>query len=160
MNIGMVCYASVGGSGVVATELGRALALRGHRIHLISSEPPFRWRDGVPGLFFDQVQVPTYPLFREPQYLLALTNTIARVAEKERLDIVHAHYAVPHATAAYLARQMLDLSPGRTHRTVTTLHGTDITLVGSDPSYRRVVAFSIDQSDGVTAVSQSLRADT
>ena len=160
MNIGMVCYASVGGSGVVATELGRALALRGHRIHLISSEPPFRWRDGVPGLFFDQVQVPPYPLFREPQYLLALTNTIARVAEKERLDLVHAHYAVPHATAAYLARQMLDLSPGRTPRTVTTLHGTDITLVGSDPSYRRVVAFSIEQSDGVTAVSQSLRADT
>jgi N-acetyl-alpha-D-glucosaminyl L-malate synthase BshA len=160
MNVGIVCYASVGGSGVVATELGRALALRGHRIHLISSEAPFRWRDGVPGLFFDQVQVPPYPLFREPQYLLALTNTIARVAEKERLDLVHAHYAVPHATAAYLARQMLDLSPGLTPRTVTTLHGTDITLVGSDPSYRRVVAFSIEQSDGVTAVSESLRADT
>src|SRR5260221_1340367 len=160
MNIGMVCYASVGGSGVVATELGHALAQRGHRIHVISSEPPFRWRDGVPGLFFEQVQVPPYPLFREPQYLLALTNTIARVADKEQLDLVHAHYAVPHATAAYLARQMLDFSPGRTPRTVTTLHGTDITLVGSDPSYRRVVAFSIEQSDGVTAVSRSLRADT
>jgi L-malate glycosyltransferase len=160
MNVGMVCYASVGGSGVVATELGRALAGRGHRIHLISSEPPFRWRDGVPGLSFEQVQVPPYPLFREPQYLLALTNTIARVAEKEQLDIVHAHYAVPHATAAYLARQMLDVSPGRTPRTITTLHGTDITLVGSDPSYRRVVAFSIERSDGVTAVSRSLRADT
>jgi L-malate glycosyltransferase len=160
MNIGMVCYASVGGSGVVATALGRALAQRGHRIHLISSEPPFRWRDGVPGLSFEKVQVPPYPLFREPQYLLALTNTIARVAEKEQLDIVHAHYAVPHATAAYLARQMLDVSPGRTPRTVTTLHGTDITLVGSDPSYRRVVAFSIERSDAVTAVSRSLRADT
>jgi len=160
MNIGMVCYASVGGSGVVATELGRALAERGHRIHVISSEPPFRWRDGVPGLFFEKVQVPPYPLFREPQYLLALTNTIVRVAEREQLDVVHAHYAVPHATAAYLARQMLDLSPGRSPRTVTTLHGTDITLVGSDPSYRRVVAFSIERSDGVTAVSHSLRADT
>jgi N-acetyl-alpha-D-glucosaminyl L-malate synthase BshA len=160
MKIGMVCYASVGGSGVVATALGRALAERGHHIHLISSEPPFRWRAGVAGFFFEPVQVPPYPLFREPQYLLALTNTIARVAEREELDLVHAHYAVPHATAAYLARQMLDLSPGRTPRTVTTLHGTDITLVGSDPSYRRVVAFSIERSDGVTAVSHSLRADT
>ena len=102
MNIGMVCYASVGGSGVVATELGRALAERGHRIHVISSEPPFRWRDGLAGLSFVKVDVPPYPLFREPQYLLALTNTIARVAE-EQLDLVHAHYAVPHATAAYLA---------------------------------------------------------
>lgn len=160
INIGMVCYASVGGSGVVATELGRALAERGHRIHLISSEPPFRWRDGVPGLSFVKVEVPPYPLFREPQYLLALTNTIVRVAERERLDLVHAHYAVPHATAAYLAQQMLEMSPGRTPRTVTTLHGTDITLVGSDPSYRRVVAFSIERSDAVTTVSRSLRADT
>jgi len=160
MNIGMVCYASVGGSGVVATELAHALALRGHRIHLISSEPPFRLREGLPGLFFERVEIPPYPLFREPQYLLALTNSIARVAERERLDIIHAHYAVPHATAAYLARQMLDGSPGRPPRTVTTLHGTDITLMGSDPSYRRVVAFSIERSDGVTAVSQSLRADT
>jgi L-malate glycosyltransferase len=160
MNIGMVCYASVGGSGVVATELAYALAQRGHRIHVISTEPPFRLREGVPGLFFDQVEVPAYPLFREPQYLLALTNSLARVAEQERLDIIHAHYAVPHATAAYLARQMLDASPGRTPKTVTTLHGTDITLIGSDPSYRRVVAFSIERSDGVTAVSHSLREDT
>jgi L-malate glycosyltransferase len=160
MKVGMVCYASVGGSGVVATELAYALAVRGHRIHVISSEPPFRLREGVPGLFFDRVDVPPYPLFREPQYLLALTNAIAHVAEEERLDIIHAHYAVPHATAAYLARQMLDDAPGRTPRTVTTLHGTDITLIGSDPSYRRVVAFSIERSDGVTAVSQSLRADT
>jgi N-acetyl-alpha-D-glucosaminyl L-malate synthase BshA len=109
--------------------------------------------------------VPPYPLFREPQYLLALTNTIARVAEQHRLDIVHAHYAVPHATAAYLADQMLmrSIAPDRRNgspRTVTTLHGTDITLVGSDPSYRRVVAFSIEQSHGVTAVSHSLKADT
>src|SRR5258708_39427271 len=156
----MVFYASVGGSGVVVTALGRGLGERGPHFHLISGEPPFRWRAGVPGFFFEPVQVPPYPLVREPQYLLALTNTIARVADKEQLDLVHAHYAVPHATAAYLARQMLDFSPGRTPRTVTTLHGTDITLVGSDPSYRRVVAFSIEQSDGVTAVSRSLRADT
>jgi N-acetyl-alpha-D-glucosaminyl L-malate synthase BshA len=161
MNIGMVCYASVGGSGVVATELAHALAVRGHCVHLISSEPPFRWRSGAPGLSFVPVTVPPYPLFREPQYLLALSNTIARVAEERRLDIVHAHYAVPHATAAYLADQLLASTRAVvTPRTVTTLHGTDITLVGSDPSYARVVAFSIERSHGVTAVSRSLKADT
>jgi L-malate glycosyltransferase len=160
MNIGMVCYASVGGSGVVATELAYALALRGHQIHVISAERPFRWRSGIPGLSFERVDVPPYPLFREPQYLLALTTAIARVTEDRRLDLVHAHYAVPHATAAYLARHVLEASGGRAPRTVTTLHGTDITLVGSDPSYARVVAFSIDQSDAVTAVSNSLKADT
>jgi L-malate glycosyltransferase len=164
MNIGMVCYASVGGSGVVATELAHALAVRGHHVHLISSEPPFRWRSGVPGLTFVPVDVPPYPLFREPQYLLALATTIARVGEERRLDVVHAHYAVPHATAAYLADQMLATSqgsgPAAAPRTVTTLHGTDITLVGSDPSYARVVAFSIEHSHGVTAVSHSLKADT
>jgi L-malate glycosyltransferase len=160
VNIGMVCYASVGGSGVVATELAHALALRGHQVHVISSDPPFRWRPGVPGLFFERVEVPPYPLFREPQYLLALANTIARVAEERRLDVVHAHYAVPHATAAYLADQMLAGGHLPAPRTVTTLHGTDITLVGSDPSYARVVAFSIEQSHGVTTVSRSLKADT
>lgn len=161
MKIGMVCYASVGGSGVVATELAQALAERGHQVHLISSEPPFRLRDGVAGLTFEPVLVPPYPLFREPQYLLALANTIARVAERHQLDIVHAHYAVPHATAAYLADRILESAPSFTPpRTVTTLHGTDITLVGSDPSYARVVAFSIEQSHAVTAVSDSLRADT
>ena len=156
----MVCYASVGGSGVVATELAHALALRGHQIHIISSDPPFRWRSGVPGLFFERVEVPPYPLFREPQYLLALANTIARVAEQRRLDIVHAHYAVPHATASYLADQMLAAGAVMAPRTMTTLHGTDITLVGSDPSYARVVAFSIERSHGVTAVSRSLKANT
>jgi N-acetyl-alpha-D-glucosaminyl L-malate synthase BshA len=161
MKIGMVCYASVGGSGVVATELAHALAERGHGVHLISSEPPFRWRDGVAGLSFEPVLVPPYPLFSEPQYLLALATTIARVAEDRQLDIVHAHYAVPHATAAYLADQILSSTPSCTiPRTVTTLHGTDITLVGSDPSYTRVVAFSIERSHAVTAVSESLRADT
>jgi L-malate glycosyltransferase len=166
MNIGIVCYASVGGSGVVATELAHALALRGHRVHLISSDLPFRWRSGIPDLSFERVETPTYPLFREPQYLLALTNTIVRVARRRRLDIVHAHYAVPHATAAYLADQILSgpgagsEQSGAPPRTVTTLHGTDITLVGSDPSYAQVVAFSIEQSHGVTAVSQSLKQDT
>ena len=107
MRIGIVCYASLGGSGVVATELAHALALRGHEVHLISSDEPFRWRAGVPGLSFERVEIPRYPLFREPQYLLALTNTIVRVSRERRLDLVHAHYAVPHATAAYLARQIL-----------------------------------------------------
>lgn len=161
MNVGMVCYASVGGSGVVATELGRALARRGHHVHLISHDPPFRWRAGEPRFSFEPVTVPPYPLFLEPQYLLAMVNTIVRVARERQLDIVHAHYAVPHATAAYLADQMLLAAPGGAMpRTVTTLHGTDITLVGSDPSYSSVVAFSIEQSHGVTAVSDSLARDT
>ena len=160
MRIGIVCYASVGGSGVVATELAHALSLRDHQVTLLSSERPFRWRDGLPGLRFERVDTPAYPLFREPQYLLALANAIVRVACEHRLDLVHAHYAVPHATAAYLADQILRKEAGGGVRTVTTLHGTDITLVGSDPSYTRAVAFSIDQSDAVTAVSESLRRDT
>jgi N-acetyl-alpha-D-glucosaminyl L-malate synthase BshA len=161
MKIGIVCYASVGGSGVVATELALALASRGHEVRLISSELPFRWRDGIPNLHFERVRTPAYPLFREPQYLLALTSTIVRVACDHDLDIVHAHYAVPHATAAYLGEQILTSQLGESSlRTVTTLHGTDITLVGADPSYRSVVAFSIEQSHGVTAVSESLRQNT
>ena len=157
----MVCYASLGGSGVVATELARALALRGHDVHVISSERPFRWWEDVPGLTLHPVPVPSYPLFREPQYLLAVANAIARVADAHHLDVVHAHYAVPHATAAYLADEMLAAAPQSVKpRTVTTLHGTDITLVGSDDSYARVVGFSIERSDVVTAVSQSLKADT
>ena len=161
MKIGIVCYASLGGSGVVATELAHALAQRGHEVHLISSDEPFRWRAGVPGLTFERVDTPSYPLFREPQYLLALTNAIVRISRDRQLDIVHAHYAVPHATAAYLAGQILaDERYPSPPRMVTTLHGTDITYVGSDPSYTRVVAFSIEQSHAVTAVSSSLRSDT
>jgi N-acetyl-alpha-D-glucosaminyl L-malate synthase BshA len=160
MKIGIVCYASVGGSGVVATELAQALAVRGHEIHLISAELPFRWRWATKGLTFERVEVPSYPLFREPQYLLALTNTIVRVARRRQLDLIHAHYAVPHATAAYLAHKVLSTDDTRPPRTVTTLHGTDITLVGSDPSYADVVAFSIEASDGITAVSESLKRDT
>jgi N-acetyl-alpha-D-glucosaminyl L-malate synthase BshA len=161
MRIGIVCYASVGGSGVVATELAHALAVRGHEVHLVSSELPFRWRSSVPGLSFERVLTPAYPLFREPQYLLALTNTLVRVSRERHLDILHAHYAVPHATAAYLAHQILSSDPVcPVPRTVTTLHGTDITLIGGDPSYARVVTFSIEQSHGVTAVSSSLKRDT
>ena len=161
MNIGIVCYASVGGSGIVATELGKALALRGHQVHFISTETPFRLGDFQEGLSFHQVLTPTYPLFREPQYLLSLANRIVQVARESSLDIIHAHYAVPHATAAFLSRQVLaSTGPAPPPRVVTTLHGTDITLVGSDPSYSEIVAFSIEQSDRVTAVSESLRAST
>ena len=159
MNIGIVCYASVGGSGIVATELGKALARRDHQVHFISTETPFRLGEFQAGLAFHQVLTPTYPLFREPQYLLSLSNKIVQVAREFSLDIIHAHYAVPHATAAFLSRQVL-ASSGAAPRVVTTLHGTDITLVGNDPSYSQIVAFSIDQSDRVTAVSDSLRTAT
>lgn len=161
MNVGIVCYASVGGSGVVATELGKALAVRGHQVHFISTETPFRLGEFQAGLSFHQVLTPTYPLFREPQYLLSLSNRIVQVAREFDLDIIHAHYAVPHATAAFLSRQVLaGAGGGKVPRVVTTLHGTDITLIGNDASYSQIVAFSIDQSDEVTAVSRSLRQTT
>ncbi len=163
MNIGITCYASVGGSGVVASELARCLADRGHRTHVISSDTPFRLRDSDSNVRFHRVEPPGYPVFREPQYLLALANRLVQVARAHRLDIIHAHYAIPHAAAAYLARQILASGPGGAKTvpcTITTLHGTDVTILGSDPSYRETVAFCIDQSDAVTAVSASLRADT
>jgi N-acetyl-alpha-D-glucosaminyl L-malate synthase BshA len=161
MNVGIICYASVGGSGVVATELGRALAARGHRVHVISTEIPFRPGVFQAGLSFHQVLTPTYPLFREPQYMLSLANKVVQVAREFHLDIIHAHYAVPHATAALLARQVLESTrDAPAPRLVATLHGTDITLVGNDPSYSEIVAYSIEQSDVVTAVSESLRAST
>lgn len=160
LHVAILCYASVGGSGVVATELAQALAVGGHRVHVVSRERPFRWRSDIPGLSFVRVEMPTYPLFREPQYLLGLTNSIVRLSREHPIDIIHAHYAVPHATAAYLAREMLDRGPAGRPRTITTLHGTDITLVGSDPGYESVVAFSIERSDGVTTVSQALKQDT
>jgi len=159
MNIGIVCYASVGGSGVVASELARCLADRGHRTHIISSDTPFRLRDSDSNVRFHRVETPGYPVFREPQYLLALTNRLVQVSRAHQLDIIHAHYAIPHAAAAYLARQIL-AGAGRGPRTITTLHGTDVTILGADPSYRETVAFCIDQSDAVTAVSASLRDDT
>ena len=160
MNIGIICYASVGGSGIVATELGKALAQRGHQVHVISTEMPFRLGEFQAGLSFHQVLTPTYPLFREPQYLLSLSNKVVQVAREFSLDVIHAHYAIPHATAGFLSRQVVGAHGGKAPRVVTTLHGTDITLVGSDPSYSEIVAFSIDQSDLVTAVSRSLRAST
>jgi N-acetyl-alpha-D-glucosaminyl L-malate synthase BshA len=161
VNVGIICYASVGGSGVVATELAKALASRGHEVHLISTDLPFRLGECHAGLRFHQVETPTYPLFREPQYILSLANTVVQVARAHALDIIHAHYAVPHATAAFLAREVLRSAvTSQVPRVVTTLHGTDITLVGNDPSYSQIVAFSIDQSDAVTAVSESLRAST
>jgi L-malate glycosyltransferase len=161
VRIGIICYASVGGSGIVATELGKALADRGHDVHVVSADVPFRLGEFHPGLSFHQVHTPSYPLFREPQYVLSLANKVVHVARDFRLDLIHAHYAIPHATAALLAQQVLastgDEPPPRV---VTTLHGTDITLVGSDPSYSEIVAHSIEQSDGVTAVSDSLRMAT
>jgi L-malate glycosyltransferase len=161
MNIGLLCYASIGGSGIVATELGKALADRGHDVHFISTDLPFRLTEFHPGLSFHQVQTPSYPLFREPQYMLSLANRLVQVAREYRLTVVHAHYAVPHATVALLARQVLASGgSGRPPKVMTTLHGTDITLVGSDPSYSEIVAYSIEQSDGVTAVSESLAAAT
>jgi N-acetyl-alpha-D-glucosaminyl L-malate synthase BshA len=160
MNIGIICYASVGGSGIVATELGKALAQRGHQVHIISTEMPFRLGEFQAGLSFHQVLTPTYPLFREPQYLLSLSNKVVQVAREFSLDVIHAHYAIPHATAGFLSRQVVGAHGRKSPRVVTTLHGTDITLVGSDPSYSEIVAFSIDQSDLVTAVSKSLRAST
>jgi N-acetyl-alpha-D-glucosaminyl L-malate synthase BshA len=160
VRIGIVCYASVGGSGVVATELATNLATRGHEVHVLSSDIPFRLRQQLHNVRVHRVDTPAYPLFREPQYVLSLSTSIAAVARAQQLDIVHAHYAVPHAACAYLARQILASTGAAVPRIVTTLHGTDITLIGSDPSYTETVAFCIDQSDGVTAVSQSLRDDT
>ncbi len=153
----MVCYPEVGGSGIVATELGKHLAGRGHEIHFVSSDLPFRLTGFHPNISFHQVSGPTYPLFREPQYLLALTNKLVTLARQYHLDLIHAHYAIPHATAAYLAKQVLGLSGPKI---ITTLHGTDITLLGSDPTFSDIVAFSIDHSDGVTAVSESLMERT
>ena len=161
MNIGIVCYASVGGSGIVATELAKALAVRGHQVRLISSDPPFRLGEFQAGLVFHEVKTPGYPLFREPQYLLSLANKLVEIAREFDLDIIHAHYAIPHAVAAYLARQILSASiVQKVPRIVTTLHGTDVTIIGSDESYSETAAFCIDQSDAVTAVSDSLRQDT
>ncbi len=160
MRIGIVCYASVGGSGVVATELATSLARRGHEVHVLSSEIPFRLRDARGPVVVHAIETPAYPLFREPQYVLSLSTKIVNVARAHALDIIHAHYAVPHAAGAYLARQILASHGAAVPKVVTTLHGTDITLVGADPSYRETVAFCIEQSDGVTAVSESLRDDT
>ena len=160
MNIGILCYASVGGSGIVATELGKALADREHHVHVISGDMPFRLGEFHPGLSFHQVHTPSYPLFHEPQYVLSMANKVVQVGRAFSLDVIHAHYAVPHATAALMAQQVLGATGPQQARVVTTLHGTDITLVGNDPSFSEIVAYSIERSDGVTAVSVSLRDAT
>ncbi len=157
LKIGITCYPTYGGSGVVGTELGKHLAARGHQVHFITYDVPFRLAGYRENIFFHEVEVPTYPLFLYPPYLLALANKLAEVARYEGLDVLHAHYAIPHAASAYLAREMLG---GGRPRVLTTLHGTDITLVGSQPSFADIVAFSINRSDGVTAVSEALRRQT
>lgn len=153
MKIGIVCYPSVGGSGVVATELGHELALRGHEVHFITYEVPFRLRTEERNIFFHQVEINRYDLFKYPAYALPLAVKIAAVSKEFQLDIVHAHYAIPHATSAYLAGQILG---AKRPKVITTLHGTDITLVGKDPAYFEIVKFSIEQSDAITCVSQNL----
>ena len=159
MNIGIVCYPTFGGSGVVATELGKALAQEGHKVHFITYSQPPRLDFLNENLFYHEVDFHTYPLFEYPPYELALASKMVSVVKNEKLDLLHVHYAIPHASAAYMAKQILK-THGIVIPVVTTLHGTDITLVGKDASYEPVVTFSINQSDGVTAVSESLRADT
>ncbi len=159
MKIGITCYPVYGGSGVVATELGIALAARGHEIHFISYALPFRLGKLTPNIFFHEVAVSSYPLFEYPPYALTLTSKMADIAKHEKLDLLHVHYAIPHATSAVLARQIL-AEQGINIPIVTTLHGTDITLVGRDPSFEPVVTYSMNQSDGITAVSDYLRQET
>jgi N-acetyl-alpha-D-glucosaminyl L-malate synthase BshA len=157
MRIGIVCYPTHGGSGVVASELGLALAQHGHQVHIISYDVPFRLREFHPNISLHEVDIAVYPLFKYPPYELGLSNKIVEVAQEHGLDIVHAHYAVPHATSAYLAKHILN-SPKL--KIITTLHGTDITLVGADKSFFSAIKFSIEQSDGVTAVSNYLQKRT
>ena len=159
MNIGIVCYPTFGGSGVVATELGKALAQRGHRVHFITYSQPVRLDFFNENLFYHEVYVPAYPLFQFPPYELALTSKMVDIVQNEKLDVLHVHYAIPHASAAFMAKQILR-ARGIQIPVVTTLHGTDITLVGKDPSFEPVVTFSINQSDGVTSVSADLRRET
>jgi N-acetyl-alpha-D-glucosaminyl L-malate synthase BshA len=159
MKIGIVCYPTFGGSGVVATELGKALADNGHQVHFITYNQPARLDFFSENLFYHEVSVSKYPLFDYPPYELALASRLVDVVRFENLDILHVHYAIPHASAAFMAKQIL-LTYGIYIPVVTTLHGTDITLVGKDRTYKPVVTFSINKSDGVTAVSENLRKDT
>src|ERR1700681_3273486 len=159
MRIGITCYPTYGGSGVVATELGIELAALGHEVHFISYSQPFRLSGRGNGIFYHEVPVSNYPLFEFPPYDLALATRMAGVAEFYSLDLLHVHYAIPHSVAALLARQML-AARGRHLPFITTLHGTDITLVGLDRSYLPITRFGIQQSDGVTAISDHLRERT
>lgn len=160
MKIGITCYPLIGGSGILATALGHELARLGHTIHFFSSSKPVRLDLSQPRIFFHEVVVNEYSLFKYPDYTLPLAVQMARVAREERLEIFHVHYAVPHATAAYLAVQMLGGRSARTPRIVTTLHGTDTTLLGQDPSYREAINHALSESDAITTVSESLRTET
>lgn len=159
MKIGILCYPTYGGSGIVATELGMSLANKGYEVHFISSALPARLDITNPNIFFHKVNVQTYPLFQYQPYDIALSSMIYRVVNLYKLDLLHAHYAIPYAYAAFTAKQMLK-EEGKDIPLVTTLHGTDITLVGQHPSYKHAVEFSINQSDAITSVSESLKKDT
>ena len=158
MNIGITCYPTYGGSGIVATELGLELANRGHEVHFITYANPIRLDPGTPRIHYHEVEVSNYPLFQYPPYCLALASRMADVADAYDLDLLHVHYAIPHSIAAMLAQQML--APKRRLPFITTLHGTDITLVGADPSYFPITKFSIEKSDGITSISEDLRRHT
>ena len=158
LNLGIVCHPAYGGSGVVASELGLELAARGHHVHFFSHSLPFRVPDAHPNTYFHEVEVTSYPLFKYPPYTLALATKLAEVCRKQPLDVLHVHYAIPHAVAAWLCTQMLP--PEQRPATITTLHGTDITLVGLDNSFFEITRFSLDQSDGITAVSDQLAGET
>jgi N-acetyl-alpha-D-glucosaminyl L-malate synthase BshA len=162
MKIGITCYPTYGGSGVVATELGKALALRGHEIHFISYAMPTRLNGFVDNIFYHEVEINNYPLFEFPLYSIALASKMVEVTKFHDLDLLHAHYAIPHATSAYLAREILksESDNARDIKFITTLHGTDITLTGLEPSFLPTMKFSIEKSDGVTAVSKFLRDKT
>ncbi|MFN5209165.1 MAG: N-acetyl-alpha-D-glucosaminyl L-malate synthase BshA [Bacteroidota bacterium] len=159
MKIGIVCYPTFGGSGVVATELGLALAAEGHQVHFISYSQPARLEYFSENVFYHEVSVSNYPLFEYQPYELALTSKLVDVVKYEKLDLLHVHYAIPHASAAFMARSIL-LAQGLYIPFITTLHGTDITLLGKDPSFEPVITYTINQSDAVTAVSESLKQDT
>lgn len=159
MNIGIVCYPTFGGSGVVATELGKALAKKGHKVHFISYSQPVRLDYFSENIFYHEVAVSNYPLFDYQPYELVLASKLVDVALYENLDLLHVHYAIPHASAAYMAKQIL-ASKGKKVPFITTLHGTDITLVGKDASFEPVITFAISQSDAITSVSESLKQDT
>ena len=159
MNIGIVCYPTFGGSGVLATELGMALADKDHNVHFITYRQPVRLTGFRANMFYHEVRVPTYPLFDYPPYESALASTLVDVVKNNKLDLLHVHYAIPHASSAYMAKQILQ-KENKYVPVITTLHGTDITLVGRDKTYAPVVAFSINQSDAITAVSENLKEET
>lgn len=157
LRIGISCYPTFGGSGVVATEIGMEMARRGHKVHFITSDVPRRLDRFIENIYYHEVETKEYPLFDNPPYAIGLASKMVEVVQYEKLDVLHVHYAVPHATSAYLARQVLGK---KAPKIITTLHGTDITLVGNDRSYSPITRFSIEQSDGVTAPSQYLRLAT